>query len=200
MHDEHGPVEVNPESKAKGYEVGDISVPIILKWGLGLVISFILISIVTLFIYQFLVTYRYQPKPDYRAQSNDLAPAQTMQNAGIPVVQSAPVADIKDFRTKEDARVAGYGAWKDGDGKSVNYIPIDRAMQIIQERGLPQVPAGGTMPIRTNTNAVTPPTATPPMPAPTGENGAGAPAGAGANTAGSPNQYRIQEAPPPGGR
>ena len=157
MHDEHGPVEVSEESKALGYEVGDVSIPILLKWGLGLVVFFLITSFITLGIYKVLITWRTEEKPVFASQPGDMAPAQAMRSAGIPVVQAEPIPDIKDFRATEDARVEGYGTWRDGDGKTANYMPLDRALQILEQRGLPAVEAGGTMPVRTNTNAVTPP-------------------------------------------
>lgn len=157
MHSEHGQSEpVSEESKALGYEVSDVAVPVLLKWGVGLAVFFGITSVIVLGIYLLLVTYRPEQKPLFASQPGDIPPAQAMRNAGMPVVQAQPVPEIKDFRATEDARVAGYGTWVDGDGKTASYIPIQRAMEMIKQRGLPAVQSGGSTPVRANTNAVTP--------------------------------------------
>ena len=44
--------------------------------------------------------------------------------------------DIKEFRAREYAHITQYGMWKDGDGKDAKFIPISRAMQIVEGKGL----------------------------------------------------------------
>jgi len=79
-------------------------------------------------------------------------PSKTAGQANIPATQSAefpqprlevkPGASLAEFRAAEDADLNSYG-WIDRNTGTVR-IPIDRAMQLILERGLPDVGAGKT--------------------------------------------------------
>ena len=80
-------------------------------------------------------------------------PAQTSGQANIPTVRSEeefppPRLEIKsgkslaELRAEEDVDLNSYG-WIDRGTGTVR-IPIDRAMQLIIERGLPDVGAGKT--------------------------------------------------------
>jgi hypothetical protein len=52
--------------------------------------------------------------------------------------------EIKDFRLKEEQTLNSYG-WVD-EKAGVVRIPIDRAMQLLAQRGLPTTPKAGTVP------------------------------------------------------
>jgi hypothetical protein len=52
--------------------------------------------------------------------------------------------EINDFRLKEEQTLNSYG-WAD-EKAGVVRIPIDRAMQLIAQRGLPTTPRAGTVP------------------------------------------------------
>ena len=52
--------------------------------------------------------------------------------------------EIQDFRLKEEQTLNSYG-WVDEKGGVVR-IPIERAMQLVAQRGLPTVPKAGTVP------------------------------------------------------
>lgn len=56
-----------------------------------------------------------------------------------PRLQIDPVLDLTTFRAQEDARLHGY-AWVDKNAGIVR-IPIERAMELIAERGVPRAPA-----------------------------------------------------------
>lgn len=53
-------------------------------------------------------------------------------------LQITPEADLQALRAREDARLSTYG-WVDRSGQ-VARIPIDRAMALTAERGLPGWP------------------------------------------------------------
>jgi hypothetical protein len=55
-----------------------------------------------------------------------------------PVLQVDPRGDLAEFRAKEEARLSSYG-WVDR-GKGIVHIPIDRAMQEIAAKGIPDFP------------------------------------------------------------
>jgi hypothetical protein len=53
----------------------------------------------------------------------------------LPRLQSAPIGDLRDMRAAEDQILTGYG-WVD-QPHGVVRIPIDRAMDLLAQRGLP---------------------------------------------------------------
>lgn len=52
-----------------------------------------------------------------------------------PLLQAAPAQDLQEFLTAEEAQLNSYG-WVDQDAGLVR-IPIQRAMQLLVERGVP---------------------------------------------------------------
>ena len=132
MHDEHSTPHSTEHAEKLGYEVSDISIPVLMRWGFFLVVFVGITSIVVLGIYALFVP-QYLNRSAYSVSAADRkTPA-----ADVPQLQSDPVQDIKNYRRDEAARVEHYGKWKDGDGKDAQFIPIDRAMQIVEAKGLP---------------------------------------------------------------
>jgi len=76
---------------------------------------------------------RRDPAPSPLAEANErrLPPA--------PRLQDAPERDMQALRAEEDARLSSYG-WIDRTA-GIGRIPIDRAIDLILERGLPEVSA-----------------------------------------------------------
>ena len=66
-------------------------------------------------------------------QQNRLPPA--------PRLQTAPRQDLQDLRGREDAQLNAYG-WIDRNAGVVR-IPVEEAMRLTVERGLPVRPEGG---------------------------------------------------------
>src|SRR5207247_4662310 len=62
----------------------------------------------------------------------------------LPRFEKKDRLEIKDFRMQEEQTLNSYG-WVDQQNGVVR-IPIDRAMQLIAERGLPTRPQTGTVP------------------------------------------------------
>ena len=58
-------------------------------------------------------------------------------------LQTDPEIDMQRFRAAEDARLESYG-WVDEDAGTVR-LPIDEAMRLTLERGLPARPDAGAM-------------------------------------------------------
>jgi hypothetical protein len=67
-------------------------------------------------------------------------------NEAVPHLQISPPADLKQFREREEAELTNYG-WINRTAGVVR-VPIDRAMELVLQRGLP---------VRTGTNAQTGP-------------------------------------------
>jgi hypothetical protein len=55
-----------------------------------------------------------------------------------PRLEEAPPRNLAELRAREDAELAGWG-WVDAE-RRVARIPIERAMEIIAEKGLPPPP------------------------------------------------------------
>ena len=73
------------------------------------------------------------------------AASRTSANTRYPVLQVAPARDMQAFRFREEAALNSYG-WVDPTSGVVR-IPIDRAMELLVERGLPQT-AGSKSPLQ----------------------------------------------------
>jgi hypothetical protein len=58
-----------------------------------------------------------------------------------PALQTQPFQDIYMLRENEAQRLGSYG-WVDKDG-GVTRLPIDRAMEVMMQRGFPTRPGGG---------------------------------------------------------
>ena len=129
MHDEHSTPHSTEHAEKLGYEDSDVSIPVLLKWGFFLVVFVGVTSVVVMGIYALLV-------PQFANRSANTALVRKLPAEDTPQLQPDPVKDIKDYRSREYAHIGGYGTWKDGDGKDVTYIPISRAMQIVEAKGL----------------------------------------------------------------
>jgi hypothetical protein len=113
------------------HETKDVDVPSMFLIALILFLSGTLVCLAMWGLLRFLVTKQY-------AEEAVRAPA---AKAGAlfpqPRVQAQPAVDLQKLRAAEDARLSSYG-WIDRPA-GVMRIPIDRAMQLLLERGLPEV-------------------------------------------------------------
>ena len=55
-----------------------------------------------------------------------------------PRLQADPFAELDELRLAEEARLTSYG-WAEGSAENA-HIPIDRAMDLLVERGIPEPP------------------------------------------------------------
>jgi len=81
---------------------------------------------------------------DYFGRVQELGPPATPFEQGRPVpplpqLQVHPVQDLVEFRTGQEKALDSYG-WVDR-GHGTVHIPIERAMDLLMERGLPTRPA-----------------------------------------------------------
>ena len=70
----------------------------------------------------------------------DLPPPYTQPNP-TPFLQTQPFRDIYMLRQDETSKLTSYG-WVDKEG-GVTHIPIDRAMEVMMQRGFPARTEGG---------------------------------------------------------
>ena len=113
-----------------GYEHTDASVWIIVKFGLWLAVSAIVIHIGMWFAFGLMVQWREGAVPEY-----PLAQGQEQRLPAGARLQPIPVNDIFQFRTQEEGVLRNY-RWIDREGGRVQ-IPITDAMRLTVERGLP---------------------------------------------------------------
>lgn len=128
---------MNATTSDHDHERKDVDVPSLFTIAFLLVLSCIVIFIVVTLMMRY-----------FKAHE----PAVTAGEANIPVTRSRdfpqprlivkPGATLADLRAAEDRELNSYG-WVDRSA-GIARIPIDRAMQLLLERGLPDVGAGQT--------------------------------------------------------
>jgi hypothetical protein len=116
-----------PES---GHEHSDANVWIIVKFGLWLAISAIVISAGMSLLFGLFVKQSAETNPAF-----PLATGQEQRLPAAPRLQQFPVNELYDFRTHEEAVLQKYG-WVNKEAGVVR-IPIEDAMRLAVERGLP---------------------------------------------------------------
>ena len=137
----------NPEVE---FEREDLGAKPILIFMISLAIGCVLVAIVLRGLYSYLSAYDNTHQP---VQSPLLPPARGETRIVIPGdiakfpqprLESDERLEIKDFRLQEDQKLNSYG-WVDQPA-GVVHIPIDRAMQLVAQRGLPTRPQAGVAP------------------------------------------------------
>ena len=112
-----------------GHETRDISVRLVASSAAGLALIMAIIFLVADRFYKRLETDLPSPDAPSRIELHPrmLAPA--------PQLQTDPTIDLARLRTANDAKLESYG-WVDKSARIVR-IPIERAMDLIAQRGLP---------------------------------------------------------------
>jgi Tfp pilus assembly protein PilO len=113
----------------RGYELSDLKPGAIALFGVGLVIAVLLAVIVT----TLFLGYR----TVQRGRQDTPAPHLAREREVIvqPRLQVDAAEELRQLRSAEDAVLSSY-SWVDKDAGIVK-IPIDRAMEILAEKGLP---------------------------------------------------------------
>ena len=118
-----------PVASRISHETRDISVRAVTWFAAGLVISGMAISLGVVELFQLFK--REHPSPE--------SPSRIVQQPHViappPQLQTNPTAELEQFEAAQDAKLNSYG-WIDKNGGVVR-IPIQRAMDLIVERGLP---------------------------------------------------------------
>ena len=137
-HAQHHDPEYGPTPPGAKYEHTDIDVSVGYKFGLWLTISMLIsIGIVTGAFYFF----EGQSKAaNIAAQKYPLAVGQHKEPP-TPNLQNQPFKDIYMLRQGEAEKLGSYG-WIDKDG-GIARLPIDRAMDVMLEKGFPARADGG---------------------------------------------------------
>jgi hypothetical protein len=121
----------NPETV---HEERDVNVRAILLFGLWLFIAAVIIHIALWGFFHFLEnrTAKQDPRPSPVAE-------QRPNKFPEPQLQPNPVGDVQRMRAREAEQLQKYG-WVNRQ-QGVAHIPIDRAMELVVQRGLPSRPA-----------------------------------------------------------
>jgi len=119
------------ESAAVHHETSDVNIRAILGFGLGLIVVVALLQFVVW------VMFKYFDSRESAKVSAEY-PRAVSQGDRVPPeprLQINPREDLQDLRAAEDAILNGYG-WVDKNAGIVR-IPIDEAMKLTLQRGLP---------------------------------------------------------------
>jgi hypothetical protein len=90
---------------------------------------------------------RDQPLPRLAADERAKDPRRDVGRFPSPRLQTTPYVDLKAFRAAEDAVLQGY-SWVDRNA-GVAQIPVDRAIDLIVEKGMPTPPPAPPVPLAT---------------------------------------------------
>lgn len=120
-----------PSTPSVGHELSDAKIRPVLTFGIGLAIVLLAVLLAMAGLFQHLAGR--EARLDVPAPPVTVTPP-----APGPSLQAAPAQDLKAMREVEDGVLNSYG-WTDRDAGIVR-IPIDRAMALLAERGLPVRP------------------------------------------------------------
>jgi hypothetical protein len=113
------------------HETSDINFRGVLAFGLGLIVAAVLIHLAVWLLFLYFSARVTTPSglqyPLSKGQENRLPPQ--------PRLQTNPRKDLSDMRATEDQLLTTYG-WVDKNAGTVR-IPIDQAMKLTLQRGLP---------------------------------------------------------------
>ena len=121
----------NPDNPEIVHEESDVNVRAILGFGFALIVAAVIIHV---FLWRLQGLYQRQTE---RAQMQvyPLAAGQQEAMPPAPRLQQNPQQEMRELRAQQQALLNGYG-WVNRDA-GVARIPIEEAMRIVVERGLP---------------------------------------------------------------
>jgi len=117
------------------HEPGDVDAPFLTKFGLGMSA----LIIVFMFGLWGMFDYLKNRVTEIEEPEHPSAIVNTQKQPPAPRLQAHPAEDMRKFRAAEERSMDQYG-WIDPD-KGIVQIPVDRAMDLIAQRGLPAPPA-----------------------------------------------------------
>ena len=128
MADLHPENVVNPEVS---HEHSDVNIRAIFGFGAGLIVVAAVVHLLIYVLFGFFDDRERLQKP----AAYPLAAAEGHREPPEPRLQTDPRQDLADLRAKEDEQLETYG-WVDKNAGVVR-IPIEAAMKLTLERGLP---------------------------------------------------------------
>ena len=128
--DRHG---APPDSANRGWEVQDADPRAIIKFGIGLAISTVLIVFFLAWLFGILA------RRDVTLTQPISAVSEPVREPPAPRLQVNPYSDVGTLRQHEEQVLSSYG-WVDKSAGVVR-IPIERAMGLVAQRGIPPATA-----------------------------------------------------------
>lgn len=139
-HGDHSADAEYLPTPGSNYEHTDADTRSIVRFGVWLVVMAIVTHLLLAGGYIGLKAWRTERgEPRY-----PLAVGQQQPMPPAPVLQADPARDMTDFRARDEATLESYG-WVDKTAGTV-HIPIDEAIRLTLERGLPSRPGAGAAP------------------------------------------------------
>ncbi len=115
-----------------GYETTDVDVPVIVRYGF-VMYAFIAVALILMWALHFFfekTPFKFEREATLMEMERSLPPA--------PRLQINQSGDLKDLRANEEERLHSYG-WVNKQAGVVR-IPIDKAIEDIAAKGIPQPP------------------------------------------------------------
>jgi hypothetical protein len=134
----------------KGFERQDLSAHGVFAFLISLAVGGVLVYFVVWGLYDFMDarqrSHQPQQSPLVKQVETDtrIVSPDEITRFPQPRLERNERVEIKDFRLKEEQTLNSYG-WVD-EKAGVVRIPIERAMQLVAQRGLPTTPKAGTVP------------------------------------------------------
>jgi len=119
------------ENSEVHHETSDVNIRAILVSGAGLIVIAVGIHFIVWLLFQYFASREAQRMPP----EYPLAVSQGERLPPEPRLQTAPREDLSELRASEDVLLSSYG-WVDRNAGIVR-IPINEAMRLTLERGLP---------------------------------------------------------------
>jgi hypothetical protein len=123
-----------PDNPAVRHEESDVNIRAILGFGLGLIVTAVAIHLLVWLLFQYFT----EQSAAHVSPEYPLAIGSESRQPPEPRLQTAPRDDLRALRAHEDELLTSYG-WIDKPAGIVR-IPIDEAMRITLQRGLPARP------------------------------------------------------------
>ncbi len=134
-----------------GHEHTDANVWLIVQFAIWLTIAAIITHLLMWGLFELFVKTRNDAAP---AAEFPLAAQQERRLPAGPRLQAIPANEIFEFRQRENAQLNDYG-WVDRNAVTV-HIPIEKAKELLLQRGLPSRPAASDDPTGSNSAALMP--------------------------------------------
>ncbi|MGH9537500.1 MAG: hypothetical protein ACRD3H_06240 [Terriglobales bacterium] len=141
---------IDGQNQEVEFERQDLGAKPILLFLISLTVACLLLALILKGMYSYLDAYedRHQPVqnplvPRRTAETRSVSPSD-IEKFPQPRLESNERLEINDFRMQEEKTLNSYG-WVDQPA-GVVHIPIERAMQLLAQRGLPTRPQSGTAP------------------------------------------------------
>lgn len=142
--------ETKREHAEEAYEHQDLSAQSIYAFLISLLVGGVIVYFIVWGMYRFMDARikEHEPPPNplvQRAETDTrvVAPDE-IKKFPEPRLEKNERIEINDFRLSEEQRLNSYG-WIDQKAGIV-HIPIDRAMELLAQKGLPTTPKAGTVP------------------------------------------------------